>query len=256
MKYKIFLYPDRTTENFSAKKIKEYLQKKTGLSVEVRKNFLEHHKKNYKISFLAKKLAEIRIKNINLKSQNNIPHKLEISYEEKVISQKIIPSGMIYDGFKLQEIFSSLLFNSENKLNFIHIIISNRLFSTFEDNRQHLRTIILGIPSIISLPGIIEAPAKLKEYYLLKRNLKDEFFLLNFKKKYRDKFIDYGDERIEDALISYCLQAIFYQKNLESFCDNKNCCLFNAHHQEEVIKILVKKKGKLCKRHQKILAEF
>lgn len=256
MKYKIFLYADRTDEKFSPTKIKKYLEEKVRFSVKIRESFLEHHKKNYKIDWLSYKLSEIRIKNTEVPYKENIPHKLEVSYEEKLISQKVIPSGIIYDGFRMQEIFSNLLFPSENKLNFIHIVISNRLVSTFEDGRHHLRTIILGIPSIISLSGIIEAPAKPKEYYILRRNLRDEFFLIDFKKKYKQEFIDYGDKRIGDAIISYCLQAIFYQITAQAFCKSKNCCLYNAHYQKEVIKILVGNKGKLCKRHQKILEQF
>lgn len=256
MKFKIFLYPDKTAEKISFIKIKKYLKEKTGFSVDVRDSFLKYYKKNYALESLARKLTEIRVRNIEKKHSENIFHQIEISFEKKIISQKIILSGLIYDGFKMQEIFSSIISPSENKLDFIHIVITNRLISTFEDTRYHLRTIILGIPSIISLPGIVEAPAKPREYYILKRNIKNEFLLLNFKKKYREKFIDYQDRRIEDAVISYCLQAIFYQAGMETFCKNRNCCLYNAHYQEEVVKILVNKKGELCKKHQKILECF
>jgi len=53
------------------------------------------------------------------------------------------------------------------------IIITKRLFATFDvvGKHIHLRSSLYSYPSIISLSGIVEAPAKPREYYLAKQSL-------------------------------------------------------------------------------------
>ena len=64
----------------------------------------------------------------------------------------------MYDGFELQKILRRFNCNNET----LHIIITNRLTCTFDENdkRYHARAVICANPAIISTTGIIEAPAK------------------------------------------------------------------------------------------------
>ncbi|NIM44429.1 MAG: hypothetical protein GTO54_02165, partial [Nitrososphaeria archaeon] len=64
------------------------------------------------------------------------------------------------------------------------------------NKRYHARTSVYGVPSVISTTGLVEAPAKPREYYLLKQQYemlgKD---LLELKERFKGSFIDYDDER-------------------------------------------------------------
>jgi hypothetical protein len=117
----------------------------------------------------------------------------EVRYEGKRILGKTNAFGVIYDGFLLQRIFSELITAEERALEFVHIFLTNRLFATWEESdlRYHLRTSVYGFPSVISTTGIVEAPAKPREYYLLKQQYemlgKD---ISELKELFRGRFID------------------------------------------------------------------
>ena len=71
----------------------------------------------------------------------------------------------LYDGFELQNIIAENILTMNSTL---HIIFTNKLTATFDndDFRYHARALISSNPTIISTAGIIEAPAKPKQYYL------------------------------------------------------------------------------------------
>lgn len=160
----------------------------------------------------------------------------------------------LYDGFELQRILASAIPEKENDTDGVHVIFTDLLMCTFseDDWRYHARTVVCGTPSIVSLPGIVEAPAKPKEFY----------FALNFgqdaesaKKAVADRFLDYGDERIVDAATNFVLQALFYfLTDCEPFCDDGSCRIFNAHWQEDLIRTL--KTPRLCELHTQIADKF
>lgn len=160
----------------------------------------------------------------------------------------------LYDGFELQWLFAALIPERENNFDDLHIIFTDLLTCTFSDDdlRYHVRIGICGTPSIISLPGIVEAPAKPKEFY----------FALNFghdvesaKKSIASRFIDYGDDRIADAAASFALQSLFFfLTDGKPFCDDPQCRTFNAHWQEDLIRIL--QRPMLCDKHAEIADKF
>ena len=158
----------------------------------------------------------------------------------------------LYDGFVLQRIFAEMIPAAE--ADHVHIIFTSLLTCTFseDDWRYHGRTVICGTPSIVSTAGIMEAPAKPKEFYLAQLGGMD---FGSLKKRFAGKFIDYGDDMITDAAAIYALQALFFfVTDGEPFCEDKNCRLYNPHWQEELIHLV--KKGKLCSRHRKIANKF
>ena len=140
----------------------------------------------------------------------------------------------------------------------VHIIFTNRLFSTWDDGnkRYHVRTSLYGIPSVISTSGLVEAPAKPREYYLLKQQydrLGKGSIELN--EKFRGRFIDYEDKRLTEVAKGYVMQAIFYYLTGEPFCEDKGCRLYNAHWQDELIFAQLESEYEFCPRHTRLLKE-
>jgi hypothetical protein len=106
----------------------------------------------------------------------------------------------------------------------------------------------------------VEAPAKPREFYFLRkalvasgmaRDLVEE----ELKSKFRGRYIDYDDSRMTDIVKGYLMQAFFYHTTFEPFCDDKNCRLFNAHWQEDMIHAQLEGED-FCERHEGILEEI
>jgi hypothetical protein len=173
---------------------------------------------------------------------------------------------ILYDGFMMQRLFETMLNENDANTRHVHIVFEDRLICTFseEDCRYHARTIIGGSPSIISTTGIIEAPAKPKEWYIKQMQVaaycissdgdqNDEIASSRIKK---EKYLEYGDCRINFAAVGYVLQALFFFiTEGNPFCNDINCRLYNAHWQEEVIHSQIQNK-RLCKKHAELLYKF
>lgn len=201
---------------------------------------------------------KIDFKKISSFVQDNFGFALKvIKLKERIIQTK----GLLYEPVHTQKLFEKIESNAD-KLGYadlcghVDVIITDKLIATYEDTDQrlHLRAAVFGFPSVISLSGIVEAPAKPREYYLQKQKynllkiweLKEE----EVKKKFKNKFIDYHDKRIPEVLKGYISQAIFFNLSGRPFCENKTCRLFNAHWQEDLIRAQIKS-GEFCILHRK-----
>ncbi len=166
--------------------------------------------------------------------------------------------GMIplYDGFVLQRLLSRSLAGHEIDTNHVHVVFTDLMTCTFDDVdwRYHGRAVICGTPSIISGTGIVEAPAKPREFYQMAAlGLTD---LSSLRKEMVARFIGYGDERLAQAAVGYALQALFFfLTDGEPFCPNRNCRLFNAHWQEDLIRTQTGKPA-LCSHHKDLVNKF
>ncbi|HEY3094903.1 MAG TPA: DUF6775 family putative metallopeptidase [Nitrososphaera sp.] len=163
-------------------------------------------------------------------------------------------SGMkpLYDGFVLQRMFAEMIPAAE--ADHVHIIFTGLLMCTFSEHdwRYHARAVVCGTPSIVSTAGIVEAPAKPKEFYLAQLGGAAE---VSLKKRCAGRFIDYSDARMTAAAILYALQALFFfVLDGEPFCEDKDCKLYNAHWQEELIHVI--KRGTFCARHERAVNKF
>ncbi|MEE8401186.1 MAG: DUF6775 family putative metallopeptidase [Candidatus Hydrothermarchaeaceae archaeon] len=249
---KIFLYSKR---EFS-KEIKEYLGGMvSGAAIKVRGDFIKYHAGD-RIEEIGAGLAGIRVADVAAPFKYNEPLYGEIEYEKRVLFGGAKPFGVLYDGLKLYGLLQSLIPEGERNLDNIHIILTDRLFGTFDEDdlRYHARVIICGFPSIISTTGIVEAPAKPREFYVEKQFYgRDELALEELKRKFKDRFIDYGDSRMAEILKGYVMQAVFYQAFREAFCEDKDCRLYNAHWQEEMINAQLNG-PEFCKRHEGLRA--
>jgi hypothetical protein len=252
---KIFLYGESSSKNLSIVEISSYIGSRTGLKVEKRNDFLQLFGRE-RVEPLAKELASCKVRNLDGKEDRE-PLYGEISVEKRLLTNKDLKlPGILYDGVKLQKVLRPLIPEEEMNLDNAHLIFTNRLFATFDDDdkRFHARVVLAGYPSMISTSGIVEAPAKPKGFYAAKHKLGSlgvEAAEM-IKEQYKDEIIDYEDERLTEVLKGYAMQALFYHMMGEPFCEIKQCRLFNAHWQSEVIEAQLDG-DRYCERHEEAL---
>jgi len=112
---------------------------------------------------------------------------------------------------------------------------------------------VYGFPSLISTTGIVEAPAKPRDFYL-KQQL--GVSLLTLKEEFKGRFIDYNDPRLTEVMKGYVMQALFFHLTGNPFCKDKNCRLYNAHWQEDLIQTQLTSKTDFCAQHQRLLTRL
>jgi hypothetical protein len=276
---KIILYPDLSTSNLNVSEIRDYLQSQMHhVEIITREDFvnfcLKFHSQQtnaisasngqrdiYSRTELANRIAFAKVRDIYDPRKEIKPLKGELAIEDRLLADPTKSvSGILYDGIRLHQIFQELLPGIEVSRGICHIIFTPRLFATFDkyDRRYHARVSICGYPSLISTAGIVEAPAKPKEYYKIKESLVhqgittiDEFVPSDLKEKY----LKYNDERLTEVLKGYVWQAIFYQLISEPFCPKPTCRLYNSHWQEEVVNAQLSK-PEFCEEHSNILEKL
>lgn len=184
----------------------------------------------------------------------------------------------MYDGFELCKIASEEIAgrarDDPGAACMLDVIFTDILIATFDhgDRRYHARTMVGANPFVISIPGIVEAPAKPREYYarLLVAGMAPDMQSPSPPQSkpslpYRDPAavqgahtgtkLDYmarNDPRLRDAAAGLLLQAVSYHETGEAFCEDKSCRVYNAHWQSDLIRTQVTE-PKLCGKHQKIL---
>jgi len=128
-------------------------------------------------------------------------------------SSSEVKTVIFIDGFYLQRIYANIIDKNEIHLEHVHIIFEDKLVCTFDENdrRFHARPIICGSPTIISIPSIVEGPAKPKAYYF-KQMMKD---LLSKDSKeidieFANRYVSYGDPRLPQVATGYAIQAVFF----------------------------------------------
>ena len=138
-----------------------------------------------------------------------------------------------------------------------HIAVERALLGTFDeaDGRWHARTVILGFPSLISLRGLVEAPAGPPEFHIM-RGLSPQLAEAERERLESKMLLGLHDPRLTEVAKGYVLQAVFYQALGEAFCDDPDCRLFNAHRQEEMLKAQLGGAYELCPRHERLLADI
>lgn len=232
-------------------KLADFLKNTFSTNVELRKNIFK-----FANNSTAKEIASCRIFNSRKQFERHEPTYEEIIFEEEnSVDSSKTKNIVMYDGFEFQKILTKLIPSNELSLDQFHVIFTNKLTCTFDQNdfRYHGRALIGSNPSIISTTGIIEAPAKPKGYYYdLISNITRGLNIDSIKKKYQGTFLEYHDERLSTIIKGYVMQAVFYYLTGEPFCDKRECQLFNAHWQSDLIYSQLEI-GKLCDRHQQIL---
>ncbi|MFH1788802.1 MAG: DUF6775 family putative metallopeptidase [Candidatus Altiarchaeota archaeon] len=223
--------------------------------VDVRECFFRFF--DFDVGTLAERIARIRVTDPAKPFTPNEALYGEIEYEKRGL-KKMPSGGVLYDGCELASLMGEMVDREEKSLNHVHVMFTKRLIGSFDadDLRYHARSSIIWTPSIVSTTGIVEAPAKPREYYLMKElKGRDALSVEELKAQFKGSFIDYGDSRITEVSKGLVLQAIFYQFTGEAFCPQKDCRLFNAHWQSEIIHSQAGVPG-LCHNHLKMLEGF
>ncbi len=255
---KIILYDEGVADALDIGEIVRYLSQKLNQSeVELRGSPFTPTLSPEDVTGLARRLAAARILDIRQRLQPAEPLYGEVEFEKRRVLGRTKAFGVTYEGLLLQRILAGTIPVEQRRLGFVHIIFTNRLFATWDngDRRYHLRSSIYGMPSVISTTGIVEAPAKPREYYLLKQqyeSLKRD--LTELKMKFAGRCIDYEDGRLTEVAKGLAMQAAFYSLTGNPFCDDKGCRLFNAHWQEDLIFAQLESDYEFCQQHQEILA--
>ena len=260
----IYLYHGAGTESLNLDELGGYLEGWfKQVKIELREDFFSYYfshlpseKRETTADEIARKLAAIKVRQVNRNKSFVEPLGAEIEYERrKLLYSKVKSFGILYDGFELLALLSPLVAEEELSLDHCHIIFTNQLFGTWseDDHHYHARVSVYGFPSLISTTGVVEAPAKPRDFYL-KQQLGAS--LLTLKEEFKGRFIDYNDLRLTEVMKGYAMQALFFHLTGNPFCKDKNCRLFNAHWQEDLIQAQLTSKNDFCGEHQKILTRL
>lgn len=287
MKFKyIHLYSDPITKKLDLSYVCDEVSRIfSNCDIDIRPPFLQCNVNSKNLDMIAENIASIRISEIRQPYYNQPeirqrPIADRIIYEKNLILanqaslQRPQTNLILYDGFMMQRLLATLIPKNENSTDNIHIVFDSRLTCTFseetgidvdnsnnnrDDWRYHGRAIVCGTPSIISTTGIVEAPAKPKQFYLKQIQFSASrlnFSLEELKKEFAGKYIDYDDPQINFAATGYVLQSLFFfLTDGYPFCEEKDCRLFNTHWQEDLINCQIKNQ-KLCRRHLLLLEKF
>lgn len=251
----IDLYQEGNLECLNIEDLGRYLKEKTQILFHLRGNIYQGLS-DERVERAAKEYAKIKVKDPGKRFTSGVPLQAEIDYEKRRIGSprwKIF--GILYEGVLYYKIVSDLISEGESNLNHCSILFTNQIFGTWDrDNcRYHARVSLYSFPSLISITGLVEAPAKPKEFYL-KKQMGTPVEML--KEEYQGRFLDHGDLRMTEVLKGYAMQALFFHLTGDPFCEDRNCRLFNSHWQEEVIYSQLNGRYEFCPTHEAILKEL
>ncbi len=245
---KIIIYDEPTVPEIKINKLEQFLKDTFHVEIEIRKNFFQNREDR-----IFQEVATTRIYELKKPFSKHEPTELEIEMEKENTDNSQNEEKILYDGYEFQKVISKYIPSNESNQEILNIIFTNKLTCTFDESdfRYHARALIGTNPAIISTTGVIEAPAKPKEYYLdLMTNFSKEN-IEKIKEKYRGEFLEYNDPKLSEIVEGYLLQAIMYYETGDAFCEDKECRLYNAHWQKELLDSQLNKK--LCDKHRDAL---
>ena len=249
---KIILYCEPTVPEIQLTEIREFITDTFPVKIELRKNFFESTDEK-----IFEKIANARIFDLKKQFKKHTPSIDDIQIEKENRDMSDEETMPLYDGFELQRTIAEFIPINETADSILHVVFTNKTTCTFDDNdfRYHARALIGSNPTIISTTGIIEAPAKPKQYYLDLMTGFSEEMIKEIKEKYKGVFLESHDSRLHKIAEGYLLQCIVYYETGEAFCEDKECRLFNAHWQKDLFYSQIEKR-RFCKRHSKIMNEL
>jgi hypothetical protein len=265
----VHLYPEHCACTLDFVELSNYMTEVIPhLGLEMRDEFISFHLSALPASArkevlyeLAQEFAKAKVRNPTRRDDEFEPLWGEINYELRRLSDPHNKAfGILYDGFKMANILRKLIPKEEVSLAHLHIVFTNQLFGTWEkgDRRYHARVSLYSFPTLISTSGIVEAPAKPREYYFLKQQYAalgmQDATSVELDRRFKGRFIDYEDARLTEVMKGYVMQAIAYHLWGDPFCEDKNCRLYNAHWQEEVIQAQLESPYEFCPYHHQKLA--
>lgn len=255
----IFIYDGSRSTHVNAPELARYIREELRtVHVEVRRDIVLRSPGS--LERIARDFAQAKILDPLKRKENRTPLPAEIAYEEnRARNITNTTFGNVYDGLEIQETLKTLIPREELSLRQIHIVTTNQLMATWDegDMRFHIRTSIYGVPNIISTTGLVEAPAKPREFYLLKQSMGpgrwDGTAVAQAAEAFKDRMIQHDDPRVTEVIKGYAMQAIFSHLTGDPFCSDVNCRLFNAHWQEELLRAQITAPEEFCRQHEEAL---
>jgi hypothetical protein len=262
--HRVYLYDEPKAASLDLKAIREYVSTVLPpLDVVVRPGFVAYHVEDYSsetLDGLATQFAAAKVREPASRDHDLPPLPGEVKYERRRLADPANRSwGILYDGLAVMESLCRLIPREERSPDHIHVVFTNQLLGTWDegDGRYHARVSIYGFPSLLSTTGIVEAPAKPREYYMLKQRYTSlgmqDAAAVGLDAEFRGRFIDHDDERLTDAMKGYVMQAIMHRLLGDPFCDDKRCRFYNAHWQSELIGAQLEGPYEFCPVHDKAL---
>jgi hypothetical protein len=269
----VYLYEPSAPFSFQIEALAQYLEElledrlEEG-RVEVRDEFLQNYMITHDERDVKKRVAQLigkcrieDIKSQRFASEHSEKEQLFYAAMELNFLDGVPPErsrSYLYHGPKLMDTYRRFVPDNEKTIEHLHIIFTDRLFCTwsFADARYHARAVMLGFPNMISMPGIVEAPARPREYYI-KRHLyaSSGLSIDELEAEFAGRYLIYKDERTLEVLKGYTLQTLFYSLFRDPFCTDASCRLYNAHWQSELLGSQIES-AKLCKRHDKMIRKY
>ena len=260
----LYLYDEGTARTLDISQLAAYIRDRIGLTPVVRGGLLAHFAPSAQAQhLLAERIANLKVRDVNrpFAPPNAIYGEIEFE-RRRLAGGDRGPFGILYDGFLFQALLRDLLPREEAGLAHLHISFTNRTLGTWQEDdlRYHLRTILLGQPALISTSGLVEAPAKPREFYAAQQAIgcaaREELTQALLKEQFKGRFLAHDDPRLTEVAKGFVMQAIFYQWAGEGFCPDRDCRLFNAHWQEELLHSQLESPREFCPRHEELIARL
>ena len=249
----VYLYDEPVVPEIKIEDLGEFIQENFCVKVELRENVFKFFEPSSKV--ISYELATCRIFDTKRPFERHNPTTEEVEFEKESLIGSKATNIIMYDGFEFQKIITNLIPDNELQSDKFHMVFTNKLTCTYDfaDYRYHGRAVICSNPSIVSTTGIIEAPAKPREYYMaLLTNMTQGLNIDSIKNQFKGRYLEYHDSKLADVVKGYTLQALIYYLTGEPFCESKECRLFNAHWQDDLLYSQIQV-GKLCNKHQQFL---
>jgi len=261
----IFLYDEPRCEALSLRRVAAYLREGVGAQVEERPDIFAHWSARTgtadqaAISSLAERIARAKVRNLSGGADHFPMLQGEIDFElRRLQGQDVRAFGYLYDGGKVAAVYAELIDPSEAAD--LHIVFTNQLVGTWDpgDRRYHARTIICSYPVLISTSGLVEAPARPREYYLLRQQYislgLSDAAEIDLGPRMAETCLFHDDPKLTEVAKGYALQAVFYHATGDPFCSDPGCRLFNAHWQKDMLYAQLGSPYELCPAHERALA--
>ncbi len=255
VKMTVVLYTEGYYPGFKPEAIADYLLTKVGVRrVELRPNPIAPTRVGEAYD-PSRQLAACRVYDPMGRSPND-PLQAEIGHERRLLMSGRISPGIVYDGLRVQRIMLDHLNEDKRTSDRAHIILTQRLLATrgSGDGRYHLRTVVCGFPSLVSLTGLVEAPARDPAFYWMRRRL-GGLASSGLLDRAAGQCLVYGDPKTTQVSIGYVMQSLAYALWGEPFCSEPTCRLYNAHKQGEMLHAQLGE-PEYCRDHQGLLARY
>lgn len=209
--------------------------------------------------WVARAMAQAKVRQFDAPSKNcESVLDGEVNYElRRLDNRESAVFGILYDGGKVARLMSEMMPPGESTIDQLHVVFTNQLIGTWDegDLRYHARTALLGAPSIISVSGLVEAPARARGYYMARRNAAafgfSEEKKIELASSFAEDCLSHNDVRLTEVAKGYVMQAVAYRISGVPFCDDEDCCLYNAHWQKELLRAQLGG-WEFCDRHQEL----